>query len=450
MDILEDLENDKAVKIFKFADDGSIKVTAESTPKCLEKLQMVFNSVETWVKKNRMMINCQPDKTEVICFSTAENDKALVPKEFKLCGQTIKLVKHTKALGLVIDEDLNFIEHSKGVYTKLSKKWATICRYSHRHWGFNHRVMIQIIKTLFHSSLFYAGFLWINKHSIEEINKLYYQIMKTTIGAVFNIRYSLAETILGLPPINILNTANLIKHYLKIILCNSPEDKLKEFIKEELQNEGNTQHRSVVEQHIRQVMKFLKWKITIYPESVSEADKLKIDKKCAEEFIDLEPNTCKYTKSMINKYVEHMWKAALQNEYQMEGHYIIPNPTTCPLPIEQGTSREEEVLALSFFYENNLLNSFIFRHDKRLSNSPLCDCGNEEQTAHHLLFRCNLVDSHLREQAYSEYELAVGSDLAATDSTIALVNASRHSAFMRSTLLIIKSVKDKLRSNIEL
>lgn len=450
MDILEDLENNEEITIFKFADDGSIKVTGESTTKCLENLQLVFRSVENWVKKNRMIINCQPDKTEILCFSTAENNRSLVPNTFKLCGQDIKIVKHTKALGLIIDEDLKFIEHGKAVYNKLAKKWATICSYSHRHWGFNCRVMVQIIKTLFHSSLFYAGFIWINKHSIEEINKLYYQIMKAAIGAVFNIRQSLAEIILGIPPINILNTANLIKHYLKIILNDSPGDKLKEFLIVELESEDDMRSRSVMHHPVRQVMKFLMWKITVYPESVSEIDKQKIESKNVEEFLHLDPHSCKYTKSMMDKYIEHLWKSSVQNEYLLEGHNILPIPTSHPLKIDRGVTREEEVLTLSLLYDNNLLNNFLYRYNSAVFTSPICDCGNEEQTAHHLLFRCELVDTNMRDQAYSEFKLAVGSELAASHSTVAIVNASRHSAFMRSVVDIVKSVKTRLRSHIEL
>ena len=108
MDILEDLENNKEVQLFKFADDGTIKVTGDSTTKCLENLQTAIRSVENWVQKNRMIVNCLPDKTEIMCFSTAENDKTLIPKTFRLCGNDIKLVKSTKALGLIIDEDLSY------------------------------------------------------------------------------------------------------------------------------------------------------------------------------------------------------------------------------------------------------------------------------------------------------------------------------------------------------
>ena len=145
-----------------------------------------------------------------------------------------------------------------------------------------------------------------------------------------------------------------------------------------------------------------------------------------------------------------MWKASVQNEYLLDGHNILPNPTTRPINVGRGTTREIEVLTLSLLYDNNLLNHFLYRYNRSVFTSPLCDCGMEEQTSHHLLFRCELVDSHLRAQAYSEFILVVGNELAATDSTIVIANASRNEAFMRCVVEIVQSIQNRLRSHIEL
>ena len=444
LDILTDIENNENICLYKFADDGTVKVSGQTTEKCLETMSLVLSSIENWVGKNRMLVNCQPDKTEVICFSTAENNKALVPTSFKLCGKNIQLVKHTKALGVIIDEDLNFIEQGKAVHKKLVKKWGTICNYCHRHWGFNHQVMTQIIRTLFLSTLFYAGFLWINEKSIQEIKKLFYKILKSTTGAVFNTRSSLIEIILGIPPINILNSVNETKHYLKLMLNKTPADKLKEFLMQELESEEN----SVFHHPVRQTMKFLLWKSTHYPDLICEADKLKIQSKNVKEFTKLNPNSCKYTQPIMTKYIEHLWSKSIKNEYQLEGHSIIPNPSVKPLPIPKGISRNIEVLILSLFYENNLLNSFLYRYNPDFFISPLCPCTQEEQTANHLLFRCPLVNNQLRSQAYKNLQLAVGKEVALIESQVILMNASRNPAFMNNVIEIIKSIHHILRSDI--
>ena len=140
----------------------------------------------------------------------------------------------------------------------------------------------------------------------------------------------------------------------------------------------------------------------------------------------------------------------MHNEFLLEGHSILPNPTMKPLPISRETSREVEVLAMSVLYGNNLLNNFLHRFNSEQFPSPLCECGTEEQTAHHILFRCPFVNSDLRVQAFSTLKEAVGRDLAELDSPITLLNASRHQNFIQQVVEIVQSIQDKLHTQIEL
>ena len=325
LDFLSDLQNNNSVSLLKFADDGTVKVTGETTAQCLQNMQLVFHSVELWVKKWRMNINCDKNKTEMISFGTVEKNQDLIPKTFQLCGKYINLVSHTKVLGLVLDEHLNFKEHGKMVYKKLLGKWAEICKYSNRHWGLNQHVMVQIIKTIFHSSLFYAGHVWINKDSIAEINTLYYKILKSSVGAVFNVKKSTAEVILGLPPLDIINQINRVKHYLKINLNNLPGDRMKEMVNVELNSESARQGE--IYHALRQVFKFLKWKNTYHSEEINTADRRIINSSDISEFTKLSRNTCKYSKTTINQYIEQLWSKKLENEFLQEGHSSIPKAT---------------------------------------------------------------------------------------------------------------------------
>ena len=148
IDLVSNLSNKAEVSSYKFADDGSIKVTGITTTLCLESFNNCLNEIYLWTRKWRMIINCQQNKTEVVCFGRAENDPTEIPNTFKLGNEEIHRVHHTKVLGLIIDENLNFEEHSKKVYQKLLELWVNVCQYSNRNWGFNHRTMIQILKTL--------------------------------------------------------------------------------------------------------------------------------------------------------------------------------------------------------------------------------------------------------------------------------------------------------------
>ena len=57
-----------------------------------------------------MIINCDPGKTELIGFGTAENDTKLLPMSFHLISNKIMFVEKTKVLGFIMDWQLTYID----------------------------------------------------------------------------------------------------------------------------------------------------------------------------------------------------------------------------------------------------------------------------------------------------------------------------------------------------
>ena len=441
MDFLEHLNVNDAT-LYKFADDGSVKISADTTPECLAQLDHILESLDKWAKKWRMVINCQPNKTEVMCFGTAEKNKCLIPTEFSLGDQKIKLVKQTKVLGIIIDEELSFKQHSEETYKKLITRWNLIKMYCNRNWGFNQRVMVELIRTLFVSCLMYGSHLWMNNHNMKDINHLYYKLLKTTIGPVFNIRQSIAEIILGLPPILIQNKINQIKHYLKVVINDVPHDPLKNTIRKiSLHNPSPD-----LLIPLRSVFKFLKWKILIKPEDFSEDDINIISQNNFSSFHLLTPSSCSYTKTIITRYTELLWEDSLRNEFLLEGHSTIPKPSCKPLMIKRNLNRTKEVKLMSLFYENNLLNSFLYRRNNPAVPSPMCMCGIEEQTAYHFVTQCDLVNPELRTKALD----CLQSRGDPGQTTTALLNLSRDSVFMDTLSEIIDTHSNLIRTEVQL
>ena len=446
MDLVQKLNERDDVTIFKFADDGTIKATAKSSQICIETMNTILSEVDDWARKNRMIINCQPNKTEVIAFSTAEQDKNVIPSTFKLGQSCIKRVQHTKVLGLILDEDLNFNEHCNSICKKLLASWAIICQYSNRHWGFKQHVLIQIIKTLWLPKIFYAGHIWLSNKSIKDINSIFYKLIKSTIGAVFNMRHSFAEIILGIPPIHVTNEMNKIKHFLKIQLSQIPEDRLVQFISEELHNS----HHGEVHHSVKTVFKFLKWKLSEYPKSIASQDIDTITSSKIENFFSLSVKTCKYTKTISNKYVEYLWQNSIRYELQMEGHNNIPKPSCLPFPLSSEIPREIEVKVMSLFYQNNLLNSSLNRINPLKFPSPLCVCETECQSGHHILFRCPFLEDEIKTDTYNLLVKIVGENQAATENPVTLLNASRNKEFISKICKIVILQSKYLHTTIEL
>ena len=85
-DFIEELNQNQDIVLYKFADDGTIKARANNSATCLELLEHILECLQTWSKRWRMNVNCNRNKTELICFHTAENDSSLIPESFKLQG----------------------------------------------------------------------------------------------------------------------------------------------------------------------------------------------------------------------------------------------------------------------------------------------------------------------------------------------------------------------------
>ena len=195
--------------------------------------------------------------------------------------------------------------------------------------------------------------------NIREIEKLWYRISKSTAGAVFNISQSYAEIIIGIQPPHVTNLFNTIKHYLKLIY-DQPDcyrDPMISYVASELQKGEN----SIVNSHIKETFKFLEWKAEKYPNIVSPNDVHIIQSREFANFHYLMSQSCKYSKQMMTKYTEHLWKSKVLNKALLEGKTRIPCVRALPLPIPMGISRDDEVKLMSMFYNNNLLNSFLYK-----------------------------------------------------------------------------------------
>jgi len=379
-----------------------------------------------------------------LCFHTAEQNKDIIPLQFKLGDQTIYRVPRTKVLGLVIDDELTYVPHSQEVLKSLHAVWATLCKYSSRHWGFNQNVMLHLIKALFISKLSYAGHIWMSKDNTQDINKLWYHVIKSITGSVLNISQNLAEVILGVPPILIQMTVNNIKHFLKINLKPIPQDRYTEFISSTYNN--TEQLSTSIHNKLKIVFKFLKWKTNEYPADFTNNDLEIISNNSYGRFFQLSAKACSYRKKMMDQYTEGvLWKSALKTQFQLEGYHNHPIPSCSTIPLPLNTCRKSEVVYMSFLHKNNILNSSLYKLGK--VSTPLCSlCATEEETADHILFRCPQVDENLRKDAATTYRLAnnLGEGEPATADFIDLLNTSRKKNFVAASINLVNSVDLKV------
>ena len=438
MDFGNELENIPEITKYKFADDSSFKITGKTTPECLQTFQTVLECLDKWAKKWRMKINCNQDKTEVICFNTQESNEDLVPQTFKLGENEILRVKKTKVLGLIMDNKLKYDYHTEEVLKSVRLTWVTLCRLSNRQWGLKQKVMIYLIKTMIISKLAYAAHIYINKENLEKINKLWYKILKSITGAVYNIRQEIAELILGLPPLAVQIQMNEVKHFLKLNFNDDKEDRFKEFLKKEYNSENKSP--AVIHSKLKNVFDFLQWKTNNYKSHFTETELCIVKRKHFGNFWELSHKSCSYTKNMIDQYTEKvLWNRILKTQFQVEGYMDNPKPSVKMLPIPENSSRNEEILIMSFLYKNNLMNNFLWNQSK--VESPLCHmCNLSEETPGHILLKCSAINPELQSrivQKYCQENQLV--DIEDIDPYIGIINASRNEGFIADCLEVVKA-----------
>ena len=66
-DLAQNVVAGQVIKLYKFADDATLRITSVSTADCLDYLDAVCRSLHLWSSTWRMIINCNPSKTELIC-----------------------------------------------------------------------------------------------------------------------------------------------------------------------------------------------------------------------------------------------------------------------------------------------------------------------------------------------------------------------------------------------
>ena len=445
IDILEELEKHTKAEIYKFADDGTVKAIGNSTRDCVKLMAEICTLVYLWTCKWRMLINCSPNKTEIVCFNVAEKDRSLVPTQFKIGENQIKVVSKTKVLGLTMDQDLNFKDHRDNLYKRLCLRWITICRYTSRNWGLNQRILVRLGETLILSSMFYAGIIWMREGHLEKLEKLWYKLLKTSVGAVFNIRQTTAEVILGIPPLKIINRVNTTKHYLKINIFHQADDKLRDTITDNLML--GWEANPVLKNEIKNVFHFLRWSVENTPEKFSPVDKDIISARDYCQFGKLSSKSCTYTKAQITSYTEQVWQMSLVTQSQMNGDQFPPVVSCSKLQIPNGTERGVEVLFMSLLYPNNLMNHFTHKHFPTIQVSPWCACGEARETPYHIIMECRLVPSET--QALWSNHIDKDHIVNKSDSgSELLLGLSREVGFVRDCIDIITSEVHNLRTEI--
>ena len=128
---INDLPSIISSSIELYADDTTITAKGESLNEVEFKLQEGANKVSRWCGENRMAINCI--KTKVMLMSTSKR-LSLLPSpnlNIKIDDVCLENVSHYTILGVTVDSNLSWQDHSHNVYISICNNLALLKRERH-------------------------------------------------------------------------------------------------------------------------------------------------------------------------------------------------------------------------------------------------------------------------------------------------------------------------------
>ena len=154
--------------------------------------------------------------------------------------------------------------------------------------------MHNLIKVLFLPTLMYGGMLWLNRQTLSRIENLWYKVIKTSIGATFNAKTEICEIILGLPPLELFNEVNTIKHFMKLNIKESDNDPLCDSMLSLF--EFSAHSCSILQSHLSSAFKFLHLNLRHHAVSFTTVDSHIVLSNDFMRFTELSSDCCSYTK----------------------------------------------------------------------------------------------------------------------------------------------------------
>jgi len=148
-----------------FADDTDLFVSGQSIDEVTAIANMCISKLNTWFLANKLSFRL--DKT---CFSVfgVHDDNARCTVQLRLGHMTLKHVNCCKYLGIIIDNDLTWLEHIDKVYNKILKFTSISYKICHI---LPYKVLVSIYYAFVHPHLLYGIEIYGNTHRIY-LNKL--------------------------------------------------------------------------------------------------------------------------------------------------------------------------------------------------------------------------------------------------------------------------------------
>lgn len=153
-----------------YADDLMVPISGNSRNTLETKANQVASLIHDWCTKHKLTLS--KEKSEMLLAKGFLDINR--PPTVKIAGQSIKMKRVVKYLGISFGPRLNISPHIDHISAKSKKIFHSIARIAKTHWGLNYRTLNILYKGVFIPVVSYAASGWYDRTNVHHIRKLFH------------------------------------------------------------------------------------------------------------------------------------------------------------------------------------------------------------------------------------------------------------------------------------
>ena len=204
------LVSDKLFSLL-FADDSNMFLNGKDPDLLVETMNDEMKKMITWLKANKLSLNLK--KTHYILFRKRRG-RVLLSKTMVIDNIDIENVKHSKFLGVIIDERLTFNNHIQYMKGKISRAMGIL--YKCRKY-LNQSTLLTLYNAFIYPYFTYCIPVWGN--TCESYLKPLFNLQKRAVRIIANAEFR-AHTDPLFKNLKILNVTRLHTYFVQLFVYN--------------------------------------------------------------------------------------------------------------------------------------------------------------------------------------------------------------------------------------
>ena len=215
VDSLLRLLNNLGIFALAYADDIIILISGDDVDVLGGLMQYALDQVEAWCRSVELSVN--PHKTVLVNFTNRYKTKSIAVTLF---GETLKVAREVKYLGVVMDSRLLWHRHLELKRKKLTIGFWAARRAFGVRWGLKPRMVMWLYTSVLRPGLLHGAIVWwsrcLKKSAIRVLDSLQRLVLGGVTGAMRSVPLAALQILLGVPPLDRFVRATAVRTFLRI------------------------------------------------------------------------------------------------------------------------------------------------------------------------------------------------------------------------------------------